>query len=81
MPGCLGVVRVRVPFLSFPLLSVAKRDVMQIGLGDSETEHTGDESGDMGENLSVANLGGVYVDLSACLPVCLSAFLPSTEVK
>ncbi|CAN0382815.1 unnamed protein product, partial [Hapterophycus canaliculatus] len=32
----------------------------QIGLGDSETEHTGDEDGEMGENLQVANLGGEH---------------------
>lgn len=32
--------------------------VTQIGLGDSETEHTGDDPGEMGEDLQVANLGG-----------------------
>lgn len=30
----------------------------QIGLGISETEHIGDEEGEMGENLQMANLGG-----------------------
>eukprot|EP00752_Nemacystus_decipiens_P012783 g11321.t1 len=36
----------------------------QIGLGDSETEHTGDEPGEMGEDLTVANLGGDFVEES-----------------
>ncbi|CAB1113149.1 unnamed protein product [Ectocarpus sp. CCAP 1310/34] len=33
----------------------------QIGLGISETEHIGDEEGEMGENLQMANLGGEFV--------------------
>lgn len=63
----LGVDRV-VSARSFPLppfLTSCEhdRDLTQIGLGDSETEHTGDEPGEMGDNLSVANLGGVYVSM------------------
>ncbi|CAN0212636.1 unnamed protein product [Pylaiella littoralis] len=36
----------------------------QTGLGQSETENVGDEPGEMGDNLSVANLGGDYMDES-----------------
>eukprot|EP00903_Cladosiphon_okamuranus_P005702 g5662.t1 len=36
----------------------------QIGLGDSETEHTGDEPDEMGEALAPANLGGDFVEES-----------------
>lgn len=48
-------------FLPLYLLSIAKHDVTQIGLGDSETQHTGDEPGEMGEGLSVTHLGGACV--------------------
>ena len=50
--------------------------LVQIGLGYSETEHTGDEPGEMGEDLSVANLGGVCSSTSLFYACCLSACLP-----
>lgn len=53
--------------------------LVQIGLGDSETEHTGDEPGEMGEDLSVANLGGVCSSTSLFYACCLSARLPSIK--
>lgn len=69
--------------------------VTQIGLGDSETEHTGDDPGEMGEDLQVANLGGECRGCRACRGcrdcrascmyvymylVCLLVYMPSTEV-